>query len=96
MKMRLLAGLICGACFSSCVAQTITIDLREKSDNVCRPGWAIGTANNAYAPTFQDIFDVNQKLAKRGNTEAALASDRHMWKALAWRGTRNKQFIGLK
>ena len=49
--MRLLAGLICGACFSSCVAQTITIDLREKSDNVCRPGWAIGTANNAYAPT---------------------------------------------
>jgi TPR repeat protein len=73
MKMRLLAGLICGACFSSCVAQTITIDLREKSDNVCRPGWAIGTANNAYAPTFQDIFDVNQKLAKRGNTEAAFS-----------------------
>jgi TPR repeat protein len=73
MKMRLLAGLICGACFSSCLAQTITIDLGQKSNHVCRPGWAIGTANNTYAPTFEDIFDVNQKLAERGNTEAAFS-----------------------
>lgn len=71
MKMQLLAGLICGACVPSCLAQTTTIELRQKSDYVCRPGWTIGTANNTYAPTDRDIFAVNQQLAKSGNTEAA-------------------------
>ena len=71
MKLQLLAGLICGACFSSCMAQTIAIELRPKSDSVCRPGWTIGTANNAYAPTDRDIFAVNQELARGGNKEAA-------------------------
>lgn len=71
MKLQLLAGLICGACLSSCMAQTTTIDLRPKSDYVCRPGWTIGTANDTYASTDGDIFAVNQQLAKGGNTEAA-------------------------
>jgi TPR repeat protein len=75
MKMRLLVGLICGACFSSCVAQTITIDLREKSDQVCRPGWTIGPANGSPAFTDQltdeQIFAINMKLAKGGNGNAA-------------------------
>jgi TPR repeat protein len=71
MKLQLLAGLLWGTCFSSCMAQTIAIDLRPKSDSVCRPGWTIGTANNAYAPTDGDIFAVNQELATGGNKEAA-------------------------
>lgn len=74
MKMQLLTGFICGACFSSCLGQ-ITIDPGggQKSETVCRPGWAIGTADHTYAPTFADIFAVNEKLAKRGNTEAAFS-----------------------
>lgn len=71
MKLQLLAVIICDTCLSACMAQTTTIDLRPKSDYVCRPGWTIGTANDTYAPTDRDIFAVNQQLAKRGNTEAA-------------------------
>ena len=70
MKMQLLASFIYGACLSSCMAQTISIDL-QKSNHVCRPGWTIGTANDTYAPTDTDIFAVNQQLAEHGNTEAA-------------------------
>ena len=78
MKLQLLAVIICDTCLSACMAQTTTIDLRPKSDYVCRPGWTIGTANDTYAPTDRDIFAVNQQLAKRGNTEAAFDLDRHM------------------
>ncbi len=72
MKMQLLAGFIGVACFSSCMAQNITINLSPSSNDVCRPGWTIGTANgDPYARTFEEIFAVNQKLAKNGDTEAA-------------------------
>lgn len=75
MKMELLSGLVCGVCFSSCAAQ-ITVDHGggQKSDYVCRPGWAIGAANgDPNARTFEEIFTVNQKLAKSGNTDAAFS-----------------------
>jgi len=68
---------MCGACLSSCVAQTITIDLTQKSDHVCRPGWTIGPASGAPAFTDQltdeQVFAINLKLAKLGNTEAAFS-----------------------
>ena len=76
--MQLLAGLVCGACVSSCIAQ-ITIDhgQGQKSDYACRPGWTIGPAEVPFPFSMEEvltdkqIFDINLKLAKRGNTKAA-------------------------
>jgi TPR repeat protein len=77
MRTQLLVGFIFGACLSSSTAQ-ITIDNGERSNNYsCRPGWTIGPAKVPFPYSMEEvltdkqIYDINLKLAKQGNTKAA-------------------------
>lgn len=57
---------------SSCLPQSITIDLSGSQNVTCDAHYAVGASNDdASARTFEEIFAVNRKLAESGNTAAA-------------------------